>query len=251
GFDPAEADTAAEEIAGRYLAWLWFLLDAAGTGRQVWRLDPVTSLEKHPGLPGYPALADEAVAELLRQGGADAGPLTVFGYCSAALFARHVVRALVDAGAAPDALVPVAATVPTGSTVWAEFGDLRRKLTGRTAPADPPFPLLDDPEATVGWLRAELTGDARAFVVEQGFDPAEADTAAEEIAGRYLAWLWFLLDAAGTGEVPVPCPVTSTPAEPEAVDLVRGRHAVDPTRAGPAGGRATDDRDDTNDGGTP
>lgn len=195
-----------------------------GTGpdvqHEIWRLDPVTTLELHPGLPGHRDLADACAAEFLRL--RPAGPVTVVGYCSAAVFARHLVRALTDAGGSPPHLVLVAATVPDEETVRREYAVLHRKLTGEPAPADP-TPLLADPAATVDRLRGELTRLARAFVTDHGFDPAEAGTAADEIAGRYLAWLWFLLDAAGTGGVAVPFPVLEAAADDEAIDLLRAR----------------------------
>ncbi|MER5337575.1 hypothetical protein [Micromonospora sp. NPDC002717] len=189
---------------------------------EIWRLDPVTSLELDPGLPGHRALADACAAEFLRLRPADAGPVTVVGYCSAAVFAHHLVRALADADGPPVHLVLVAATVPDEETVRHEYAVLHRKLTGEPAPADP-TPLLADPAATVDRLRDELTRLARAFVTDHGFDPAEAGTAADEIAGRYLAWLWFLLDAAGTGPVPVPFPVHEAADDEEAIDLLRVR----------------------------
>ncbi|MGK5671564.1 hypothetical protein ACSNOB_01775 [Micromonospora sp. URMC 106] len=189
---------------------------------EIWRLDPVTTLELHPGLPGHRALADACAAEFLRLRPADVGPVTVVGYCSAAVFAHHLLHALADAGGPPAHLLLVAATVPDEETVRREYAQLHRKLTGEPAPADP-TPLLADPAATVDRLRDELTRLARAFVTDNGFDAAEAETAADEIAGRYLAWLWFLLDAARSGPVPVPFPVREAAADEEAIDLLRMR----------------------------
>ncbi|MEV5767964.1 hypothetical protein AB0L34_25790 [Micromonospora sp. NPDC052213] len=197
---------------------------SGGPGRdgrhEIWRLDPVTSLELHPGLPGHRDLADACAAEFLRLRPADIGPVTVVGYCSAAVFAHHLARALADADGPPVHLVLVAATVPDEETVRHEYAVLHRKLTGEPAPAGP-VPLLADPDATVERLRHELTRLARAFATANGFDPAEAETAADEIAGRYLAWLWFLLDAAGTGPAPVPCPVVEARDDAEALGLLR------------------------------
>ncbi|MGW3812129.1 hypothetical protein, partial [Micromonospora sp. NPDC005113] len=159
----------------------------AGTDRhQVWRLDPVTSVELDGGLPDHATLANAASAEFLRRRPTGSGPLTVVGYCSAAVFAGHLTRALVEAGSPPDALALVAATVPDERAAWREYATLHRKLTGEAAP--PPVPA--EPHVVVARWRAELGGHARAFVAAQGFPPAEAETAAQEITGRYLAWLW-------------------------------------------------------------
>ncbi|MEU4641538.1 thioesterase domain-containing protein [Micromonospora sp. NPDC023814] len=206
---------------------------ARGGRHEIWRLDPVTSLELHPGLPGHRDLADACAAEFLRLRPADAGPVTVVGYCSAAVFAHHLARALADAGGPPVHLVLVAATVPDEETVRREYAVLHRKLAGESAPAGP-VPLLADPEETVDRMRHELTRLARAFAAANGFDPAEAETAADEIAGRYLAWLWFLLDAAGTGPAPVPCPVVEARDDAEALGLLRA-WAVDGQTAGTGG----------------
>ncbi|MEH1166756.1 thioesterase domain-containing protein [Micromonospora sp. CPCC 205539] len=202
---------------------------------QVWRLDPVTSVELDGGLPDHATLAGAAAAEFLRHRPAGAGPLTVVGYCSAALFAGHLTRALAAAGSPPDALVLVAATVPDERTAWREHATLLRKLTGEPAPTPPAGPA--DPHVIVHRWRAELTGHARAFVDAQGFPPAEAETAAQEIAGRYLAWLWFLLDAARAGEARVSCPVTVLADDAEAIARLPHRPA---TAAGqPAPGPTT------------
>lgn len=190
-------------------------LAGAGGDREVWRLDPVTTLERADGLPDHPTLARDCVGEFTRRRSAT-GPVTVLGYCSAAVFARHVARELGRVGSAPERVLLVAATLPTADTVRAEYAGLLGRLTGGDPAGEPP--ALADPAATVERWRAELTGHARAFVTEQGFDPDEAESAAREIAGRYLAWLWFLLDAARGGEVAVPCPVTRLPDDAAAVE---------------------------------
>ncbi|MFF0370049.1 hypothetical protein [Micromonospora sp. NPDC005087] len=206
----------------------------AGTDRhQVWRLDPVTSVELDGGLPDHATLANAASAEFLRRRPTGSGPLTVVGYCSAAVFAGHLTRALVEAGSPPDALALVAATVPDERAAWREYATLHRKLTGEAAP--PPVPA--EPHVVVARWRAELGGHARAFVAAQGFPPAEAETAAQEITGRYLAWLWFLLDAARAGEARVPCPVTVLADDAQALDRLAYRPAVAVSR--PATGHTT------------
>ncbi|MCW3815755.1 hypothetical protein ONA91_14985 [Micromonospora sp. DR5-3] len=193
-------------------------------GREVWRLDPVTTLDLGPDLCDYETLAARCVAEFDRLRPDSETALTVVGYCSAARFAYHVTGALTALGYAPRALVLVAGTVPDERTVWTEYDDLRRKL-GAAGPSEPPFPLLDDPDATIGWLRAELTGHARAFVDDQDFGTAEAGAAVDEIVGRYQAWLWFLLQAVASDTPPVGCPTTDV-ADPGDLDLDLAPHAA-------------------------
>jgi hypothetical protein len=186
-------------------------------GREIWRLDPVTTLDLGPDLCDYGTLAERCVAEFDRRRPDGETALTVVGYCSAARFAYHVTGALTALGYASRALVLVAGTVPDERTVWTEYADLRRKL-GAAGPSEPPFPLLDDPDATIGWLRAELTSHTRAFVDEQDFGAAEAGAAVDEIVGRYQAWLWFLLQAATSDTPPVDCPATEV-ADPGDLDI--------------------------------
>lgn len=181
--------------------------------REIWRLDPVTTLDLGPDLCDYEALAARCAAEFDRRRPDGERTLTVVGYCSAVRFAYHVTRALTALGYAPRALLLVGGTAPDERTVWAEYASLRRKL-GAAGPSEPPFPLLDDLDTTMGWLRTELTGHAQALVDEQDFEAAEAD----EIVGRYQAWLWFLLQAAATHTPPVDCPATEV-ADPGDLDI--------------------------------
>jgi hypothetical protein len=182
-------------------------IGAAAADQPVWRLDPVTSLDLQPELRDYPALAAACVDDLRPRLAPAGGRFTLVGYCSAAAFARHLAGALDRAGLPPDALVLVGAAAPSTRTVWAEFVGLRRKLTGDAVDDEPPAALLGDPSEAIRWLGARLDGYARRFVAEQGFEPDEAGAAAEEITGRYRAWLWFLLQAAGTAVPQVGCPV--------------------------------------------
>jgi hypothetical protein len=199
-------------------------LAEAAPGREIWRLDPVTTLDLGPDLCDYEALAARCVAEFDRRCPDNETALTVVGYCSAARFAYHVTRALTALGYAPQALLLVGGIVPDERTVWAEYANLRRKL-GAAGPSEPPFPLLDDLDATMGWLRTEVTGHARALVDEQDFEAAEAGAAVDEIVGRYQAWLWFLLQAAASDTPPVDCPATEV-ADPGDLDIELAPHAA-------------------------
>jgi len=182
-------------------------LAAHGGDYEIWRFDPVTTLDLQTALHDYPTLARLCAAELQRlRPGADPA-VSVVGYCSAARFAHHVARSLTTAGLAPHPLVLVAPWTTTEQTVWDEFRVLCRKLTGE-APTKPPFPVLDDPTAAIGWLAAQLADQAHSFVAAAGYEPADAEDAVNEIVGRYRAWLWFLLQAAQPSMPQVHCPVT-------------------------------------------
>ncbi|MET9302197.1 thioesterase domain-containing protein [Micromonospora aurantiaca] len=199
-------------------------LAAADPDRSVWRFDPVTTLERAGTPLDHPALARACAEELLRRrpGGA---PVTVLGYCSAAPLARHVARALADAGATPRRVLLVAAARPTVATARAEYAALLGKL-GRAAPVADDPPGDGDPTALAARWGAELTGQARTFVAEQGFPPEESAAAADEIAGRYRAWLWFLLDAAYRADARLPCPHAELADERAALDALAAEPAA-------------------------
>ncbi|MFJ8580938.1 hypothetical protein [Micromonospora sp. NPDC093277] len=186
----------------------------AGQGEEyeIWRLDPVTTLDLQAELPDYAALARLCVAEFQRlRPGADPA-VSVVGYCSAARFAHHVTGALATARLTPRSLVLVAPRHPTEQTVWDEFDLLCRKLTGDSH-GDPVFPLLDDATAAIGRLTTRLADQARDFATMAGYGPTEAAEAVDEIVGRYRAWLWFLLQAARPATPQIPCPTTEIVAD--------------------------------------
>ncbi|MFU8854111.1 hypothetical protein ACNAW0_24470 [Micromonospora sp. SL1-18] len=182
-------------------------LAGQGEDYEIWRLDPVTTLDLQAELHDYAALARLCVAEFQRlRPGADPA-VSVVGYCSAARFAHHVTGSLATARLTPRSLVLVAPRHPTEQTVRDEFDLLCRKLTGDSR-TDPAFPLLDDATAAIGRLTTRLADQARDFANVAGYGPAEAAEAVDEIVGRYRAWLWFLLQAARPATPQIPCRTT-------------------------------------------
>ncbi|MEU6229657.1 hypothetical protein [Streptomyces sp. NPDC047042] len=114
--------------------------------------------------------------------------LIVVAYCSAAALALRFADLLADSLEVGCLLVDP--TWPSGELLAAEYSAIRRQLGVRVL-ADP-CPELE-PTARLEQMDTVLSAELTAHLVDQGLDDSDARSLAAELAGRYLAWLGFLL----------------------------------------------------------
>jgi pimeloyl-ACP methyl ester carboxylesterase len=166
-------------------------------GHKIVRLDAVSDLARHPGYRSLTQLAHD-YAESLADLGAHVA--LIAGHCSGAALATHLAAEIATDSCRPPTVALVAPTWPTLAGVSAEFAQLRRGLGAPNESGLLATPS-DEPGAILRRADAVLRRDTNLMCDFQELDHVEREVFLEQVVGRYMAWLSFLLASANSGPV--------------------------------------------------
>lgn len=178
-------------------------LDAlfADTGRPLSRIDPLGELS---ALTGYVRLPRLVAA--YRQPVARLAPAAVIGHCTAAALTIGLADDLARHGGQRPVVVLLDPVRPTAAGVVSAFERRRTALGGTDVVVhDIGAECARDPERALRLMGERLLGDATSYNETAGLSADEAAAVADELVGRYLAWLGFLL---ASGQEPLADPLT-------------------------------------------
>lgn len=169
-------------------------LAAGGSGRTVRRIDAVSDLTLNPD---FRPLREIATAYGNALTAAGETPALVVGYCSASRLALQIGQYLADCP-----VVLVEPSWPSQASIATDLRSMRSSVRGEDV-ALSALPATS-PAGQLEFMSDLLRGDLRLLAAAQELADEEADAFADEMLGRYRAWMTFVLATAAAPPSPAP-----------------------------------------------